>query len=1188
LFIDPAFSDLPDSSSEPVLSAKYFEYAEGLGHAAEESDIEVARPSVPPTGFVQRVKAMLESKAAIDAAAKEIEREQAARYQARSTQDDTDLDVSELHELAANETPRFTVIEEFEAPVELPASPVKVAELSNSPAQQNHRLTRELVKAELAPSDTLHESTMQFDGDDTTDVLIKMEHKRQPSKQDGAFPQSAQEVVVTTSDPRGLDSRSVNVTQTTAGVTGISGVDYALHFSVPIDTTTSEEETVSKDHFILDADTITLQHQRLKDRVEQPQPQPQQNELLDVQPEMSSNIEQPVSPLLPGEDVDRCSAVSPLQSKAVGIDETMRLGTSTVHEGMTSNLDQSVPTSATEESQPPPTPRTPRTYSKSVQLPPSSVTATERSSNHRLSLPPDLSTVGETSVTTTSEMITDVAVRFSMPTTTITIGKPQIITVQPSSSPEKLRRQPSRARTHRQDNRSTRRHSVTFADEVAPLNIKKPEPAQETSSAMTNSNWAKAVVRRMSPLQDESRSIRNYTDDIMDRFPAGSGLHSKSGSTHLPRLKEESVEDMSINDRLDYSSSVTENNAFPLPVRIAAVKAMQERRLHESAEKARARRAMRQHNRPLVEIRDLPSLNFSRMDLIDKLNEALETRPSKSMEIVRRRDFSVIHCPSPQRPQSTEPLRERYASFFCKPEDFTFFGDSDEEHDEDNQGEDERPIPVVEVQESTKLEGVDEPASRPLSPEDLLNVATQVNRLSIPSVTGLSARLTNLLPSLRNLHLDSVIATDEDVEHTIEDIHHLGHGGQGRPDTLLSSRTSAGFRTLAERAEEIVLNGTHDSIVPPPRLLLTDKELPALPESASADKVSAINTVDSKQSYLSGSVSAPSELGKDLTRPMSALIRHRSPTTENEVRELLPPEMNPITRAKRSLVLSSASRPWNQEENYPWAGTSVPIDLTVPSEAHTRDSMTTEFRRDGKSFEFSTTGEPTDTTKGIDIGSITTNLDRSASITTEQATGVSPHHIRKPSKHSIIGSLSRKIGLGSRRNGDEDARNTALSPALKSDDSLPHKPGDRYPTSALTPPTAFNLDEVRSFFSDNSSERQRNASLRKRLTGFRCKGNKIVRIEPATGRSTSLDANTTSYDAGSLNADRLGAASSAQTYEGIGMGKTEFHLKRFGEKLRHMFAKGGELIRSLSSRSKTPRAERLREDWLSDSLYSGV
>ncbi|TKA62530.1 hypothetical protein B0A55_12161 [Friedmanniomyces simplex] len=1225
LFIDPALTDLPDSSSEPVLSAKYFAYADGLDKGIDEQDTEVSHPSVPPTGFVQRVRAMLESRAAVEAAAKrDAERETAAAAAHPGNQlsvqqvMDIELDISELHEMAANETPRFTIIEEFEAPVELPASPVKLPELSNSPAKpkQQQRLTRELVKAELAGSSTVQDSSTEAGVTETTNIDFEVELARNASKQTSSSENtnSSKPSLGDSADtPNTRGKTSTPGSAITASPEAISGMDYALRFSVPVDTTTATDETQSRDPFMLDADTITLQHQRSKEGVA---PSQMRNETGEMKSAPSLVSELPVSPLQPGEDVSRCSAVSPIHTQTVGIDETLRLRASTDCGG-SSEYDQSKLDAApsTQESLPPPTPRTPRTYSKSVQLPHASMTTTNTPTSNRFSLPPDLSTVADTTMNTNSDMITDVAVRFSLPNTTITIGKPQIITIPPSSSPDKADSPPPKSKFRSLEPRSAQRSSVTFADQIAPLNIKKPEPRYEPyAHHEPATSRGKSIMRRPSPIDestDSSRGSRDTTTEL--RFANGNGFNGRFGSTHLPGLKEESIEDMSISDHQKRSSSRTESQQLMLPARIAAVKAMQERRLHESAEKSRARRAARHNNHTIAEIRDLPSLNFSRMNLIDKLNQALEIRPTKSMEVVRRRDFSAIYCPSPQRPQSTEPLRDRYTSFFSKPEDFSIFDELDvEDADEEpvNDG-----IPTVEVQESTRIEGLEESGSRPLSPEDFLNVATQVNRLSIPSVTGLSEKLTNWLPALKNLHLDSILANDEEVAHTIEDIQHLGGGG--RPDTVLSCRTSAGFRTLAERADEIVRNGTHDSVIPVSRLLSTNKELPPLPESASADRVSAINSTDGKLSYLSGSVSA---FGMP-ARPPSALVRQKSPTTEEEVRQLLPPEMNPITRGKRPLIISSASRPWNQDENYPWAGANLPMDLSIPTEAHTHDSVTGELQRStGRSIDLSTSVEATETTKGIDTGSILTTADY-ASITTEQATGhhsIPPHHSRKHSKRSIIGSISKKISLGNhvRRGGRgaDDTIRSVPSPAilLRSDDSLPHKPGDRYPTTGLTPPVNMNLDEVRSFFSDNSSEgkqRHGSTSFRKRLTGF----NKpklhhratVGRLDATRGTSLDGTGGTMTYDAGSLNAEHhqlhriLGATSSAETFDGVGMGLAEFRIKRFGEKLRMLFARGGEMIRSLSQRGKGGRVgggererERVgvgaREDWLSDVMYEGV
>nr|POE89112.1 hypothetical protein CFP56_74706 [Quercus suber] len=845
------------------------------------------------------------------------------------------------------------------------------------------------------------------------------------------------------------------------------------------------------------------------------------------------------------------------------------------------------------------TPRTPRQHSKSVDLPHARAATIDTPTTNRFSLPPEFSNIGETTVDSTTDMVTDVAVRFSLPGTTITVSKPYIVTIPPSSSSETPDSPQHGAQASRPDPRTIRRSSVTFADHIAPLNIKKIDPRDESQSIKeSTTSRTKSIVRRPLLLEDVSDSGQPARDHISDtRVSANCAIvPSRFGSAQLPGLKEESVEDMSLSDRKRMAER-DENSEFLLPARIAAVKAMQERRLHESAEKAKARRAARQHNRPLAEIRDLPSLNFSTMDLVDKLNFALqcEIRPTKSMDVARRHDIAEIFCPSPQRPQSTEPLIERYTSFFIKPEDLTGLeelGDGDQ----DGSIMTDAIVPVLQVQESTAVE---EPQrsnhlslDRPLSPEDFLHVATQVNRLSIPSVSGLSERLSELLPCLKNLHLGDLLSSDDDVAHTIDDIHQLGRGP--RPGTTLSCRTSAGFRTLAERAEEIVLNGTHDSALPGAGRLSINKELPPLPASASADKVSTPNATDNKQSYLSGSVSAPSVFGNQDMRPASTLFHQKSPTTEEEMRQMLPPESNPIARgAKRSLMLSGIStRPWNQDENYPWAGSNITIDLSVPSAAHTRKSITSDVIRVGRrsrSLDFTSLHDISDTIRGIDIGSITT-LNRSASLTTEQATGVTVH-ARKQSMRSIIGSISKKIGLGSRTTAivnDATTRHVASPIKVSSDRESrvqSHRAGDRYPTSSLTPPSNLNLDEVRSFFSDDSSERHRNASLKKRLTNFKSKG-KSVRLDANTS-NRSIDAGETTYDAGSAVANRLGASSSTHTYN-AGMGKAEFHMKRFGERLRLLLAKGGELFRSMSRRSRTPRIERVRDDWLSDSLYSGV
>ncbi|GAB7333437.1 hypothetical protein MBLNU13_g05041t1 [Cladosporium sp. NU13] len=1183
-FIDPTLTDLPESISDPVIPAKYFDYIDGLEKAAEDSEIEVHHPSVPPSGFVQRVKAMLESRAAADAAAKrEAEREYEYGQPERQ---------NKIYELSAVESPRVTVIEEFKAPVELPASPVIIAEMPASPVKSMRRLTRDLVKAELAPSTTEIEPSSRV-------IVVETPSPLKPSK---AVPLNEHE----TFEPSDLNEETLedhtqlpssppeiqnkgSVTESVASTGGqskVSGIDFAVHFSPPSETEATatdlgETETESRDPFVLDADTITAQHKEGKEY--------QHNaDLDDLPPE-------PVSPLLPGETVDRFSAVSPVQEETVGIDETIM--------GMTNGSSPSDNRSRRmnhnanlDEAQPPPTPRTPRTYSKSVHLPQPTGTPTESNTSNRLSLPADLSQIGDTTLNSTMDAMTDVAVRFSLPQSTVTMGKPQIVQIA-SSTPPKNDHAPLKSAIHAPE-RQRRHGSVTFEDEVAPLKVnKKTEQHRQSPSlgAIALRNRAQPT-RGPSPFEEQSDSERGSRDSTTDlRFSGINFIRNKYPSTHLPGLKEESFEDMSVTTHR--STDIANGLHFQLPARIAAVKAMQERRQQELQDKSKSRENRhRPHpdaGRPLAETRDLPSLNFSRMDLIDKLNDALQVRSTKSMEVVGRGNLPTIYHPSPQRPKSTDPtLWDRYTSFFNKPEDFP---PEIEEVDDSSDDEDEEAAEAggTESNRDSKAVSESESARRPLSPEErMLNVATQVNRLSIPSVNGLSERLSELLPCLRDLNLDTVLANDR-IAHTLDDVHQLGQVHSARPGTVMSTRTSAGFRTLAERAEEFVKNGTHDSVIPR-RALGLNKELPPLPVSLSLDKVSGLQSADGKSSYLSGSISAPSDITNMLERPASAVLRNKSPLTEEEVRNLLPPEMNPIARgSKRSLVISSlSSRPWNLDENYPWARSNLHIDLTAPDQVHHRDGLAAEVarHRGTKSLDCTLTGDLLgNTTSGIDIGSIVSDSDPTASLTTLQLTGGSTQHTRKHSKRSMLGSLKLKMGLGHSHHEDT-TRSLPTSPGLRSIEEPTHNPGDRYPTTALTPPVGFNLDEVRSYFSDDSAEsnKERKTPKGRRWTGLKSKS-KSAHPDPSRGQS--LDGglgDSRPYDAGSLM-ERTGIDSSAAyTLDGVGMGKTEFRIKRFGEKLRFLFSKGGELIRSLSTRSKSKESARERDKWLSDSLYSGV
>ena len=64
-------------------------------------------------------------------------------------------------------------------------------------------------------------------------------------------------------------------------------------------------------------------------------------------------------------------------------------------------------------------------------------------------------------------------------------------------------------------------------------------------------------------------------------------------------------------------------------------------------------------------------------------------------------------------------------------------------------------------------------------------------------------------------------------------------------------------------------------------------------------------------------------------------------------------------------------------------------------------------------------------------------------------------------------------------------------------------------------------------------------------------------------------------------------SSAAYTLDGIGMGKTEFRIKRLGEKLRFLCAKGGELATSMDEGCSGERG-RVRSQWYGMMLRRGA
>ncbi|OCK86151.1 hypothetical protein K432DRAFT_438702 [Lepidopterella palustris CBS 459.81] len=605
---------------------------------------------------------------------------------------------------------------------------------------------------------------------------------------------------------------------------------------------------------------------------------------------------------------------------------------------------------------------------------------------------------------------------------------------------------------------------------------------------------------------------------------------------YLPDVKEELHEDSSINT----SASNLKSSGFKFPVarRPSASASVDGLRLFKNPSVKSYR------TDGLAQTRNLPSLNFSRIDLFSKLSDALDLRSSRSMDDISE-EYRELFSPVVERRSSSGEIRAKYRSFFASL--------------------DELGQPVESQQPSPMRNFMQE--KRPYSPRDIM---TEIEQLTVPSVGGLTQRFSEYLPSFKRNHQDGEhIDMPDEINHALEDIHEIG------APTLNSARSSARLRAIPGHPNLLVIDdGVYEE--------LTHKD---------GKGYHIVDSVDSAEGsirsvYLKESVSR----GKrektplaELEAPMRAMLRPKSLSLggSEDLRASLESRLS--SRSLRSLVDSPAdTRPWNLDKNYPWSDGNPAIDISLPAPTIVRNTS-----RPGPSrlrLRLSGSSDYSD----IHYGVGDTSLGSPAVGETHTTTGTNDpfrHHPRRSSRLSVVGSITCRIGIHS---GPFDTNGYANGP-----DSIRHEdrtvdPGDRYPTTGLTPPSAFNLEEVRSFFSDDSSQTQRGSGLRKRLTQLTNLKAKL----PPVGRTHSAFENRSVQNGDGMSRDSRFVAltsGSMHTFDGtVGMSRMEFRARKGWERIKTLWFRSGELFRSMSRRkNKTSSGE--TRDWLHDNdVYSGT
>ncbi|KAL1642734.1 hypothetical protein SLS58_005238 [Diplodia intermedia] len=603
----------------------------------------------------------------------------------------------------------------------------------------------------------------------------------------------------------------------------------------------------------------------------------------------------------------------------------------------------------------------------------------------------------------------------------------------------------------------------------------------------------------------------------------------------------------------------------------------------------------------LADTRLIPSMHFSQMDLVDRLGDVF----------VDRSTLSLDGAPVEWRPEypdadvSLGPIREKYRSFFASldetsnrpdfrpktPETVAVESQAVEMKAEKESVKESfkgtvrsevNPPIIVEPARSDAMSITSKPSTlsrtRPYSPEELI---TEVDRLTIPSVAGLTQRLSELLPSLKRYSssetVDEKVKEGQDLEKIIEDpelksdvqeIRHLGD----RPGLLNTMRSSCRLRAMPGRTTMVIVDddvyeeltnqctGNHsDKDIRGPRV----EEIKDT-ESSNKSFKSARERKDSSSATLDARVSQPSLA--ELEAPVPAHVREKS-TTGAADEQNAPKEPEEV-------------KPWDLNMKFPWNESTTGIDITFPVKAHVRSRSTGS--RPSRLREHSPASSEYST--ATDGQRKKTSGERENTTPDSTETHDTFKHSRKGSHRpcgSVMGSVTRKLGL-----------TMGLDGAIRSSvslDEFAHDPGDRYPTSGLTPPSRFNLDDVRSFFSDDSSQTRRGGTFRKRLTRLRSKigppatlSRAQSAVEPRTMERAAGNSSEGESTTGMTANSPTGTGGSLQTYDGAtGMPKSEFRTKRFFDRIKSMWFRSGEFIKSFGTKKRMERHE--AREWLQDS-----
>lgn len=628
-----------------------------------------------------------------------------------------------------------------------------------------------------------------------------------------------------------------------------------------------------------------------------------------------------------------------------------------------------------------------------------------------------------------------------------------------------------------------------------------PQQYRQDSQSTTHLSWIAGGTGINPSSIDRPREARNSQEDSTTDLRLPGFRHAVN---HLPDLKEESHEDSSLN--------TSASNFRPLGSNQPAVRCVSS----DDVVISRRQPSGWSSGNSAFQQMHLPSMNFSSFGSFD---EALDVRVSRSLDLVPAAREELYQLVAPRSASAGED-REKYKSVFA--------------------GLDTPAKPSATRQHAS------EGFWQRKTPDLLMR---EVDSLTIPSVNGLTTRLSEMLPRLKEAmglaQADEFPDEEGIMEKAMEKLNEVGLPAQKRSSARLRPVPGSPNMLVVddEVFKEIVgpkkenspaawsLNQSHRGTGAGAQgVSLLQREAPALTENGVVAQ--------------SGTREGTSVNTAELEAPSPTHL-FRNTTTSFLPHTLSSPCSRLSTQSPRSRVstpTATNTRPWNFDKNYPWA-TDPSVDISLPPPSASKHSP-----RPGPSH-------------------LRNRLSNASTASTGTSSPYGPAALHLASQgpvrqhYSLSAECNRSIEPSA---VGFDASGYPIGPVRVRDDDQSHGAGERYPTSALPLPSNLHIypGQASNFSLETSDDEPETTSARKNLfkrRPRRATRASVNRREFSRSRMQELQSSQTVDDSSQPHPENLPDRARRQTFTNAqGMSKLTYIVN----KCRLCVSKGWNKIRN--------------------------